>query len=166
MTSPVRLELAAPSIPEPGDLRLGRVWLDGREGELVYVGREPHLEEPDGRVPIPRDAYGIALVEALDVLAGRVWGDDWSSAVADLTGMNRRSTARDRVRKQGLPPNALAAVVRIAQRHDAREFAALVRAAARYLDANRAIGATSLFTDATSALVELRGLAALDPAHR
>ncbi|KZB97769.1 hypothetical protein AU375_06099 [Methylobacterium radiotolerans] len=166
MTPLVRLELAAPSMPEPGDLRLGRVWLDGREGELVYVGREPHLEGPDGRVPIPRDAYGVALVEALDALAGRVWGDDWSSAVAELTGMNRRSTARDRVRKQGLPPNALSGVVRIAQRHDAREFAALVRAAARYLDAQRTIGATALFTDATSALVELRGLRALDPTHR
>lgn len=166
MTPLVRLELVAPRIPEPGDLRLGRVWLDGREGELVYVGREPHLEGPDGRVPIPRDAYGVALVEALDTLAGRVWGDDWSSAVADLTGMNRRSTARDRVRKQGLAPNALAAVVRIAQRPDAREFAALVRAAARYLDANRAVGAAALFTDATGALVELRGLRALDPNHR
>lgn len=166
MTPLVRLELAAPSMPEPGDLRLGRVWLDGREGELVYVGRDPHIEGPGGRSPIPRDAYGIALVEALDALAGQVWGDDWSSAVADLTGMNRRSTARDRVRKQGLPPNALAAIVRIAQRHDAKEFAALVRAAARYLDANRAIGAAALFTDATGALLELRGLGALDPNRR
>ncbi|MDE4912281.1 hypothetical protein PQI07_16490 [Methylobacterium sp. 092160098-2] len=166
MTPLVRLELVAPSVPEPGDIRLGRAWVDGREGELVYVGREPHLDGPDGRIPIPREAYGIALVEALDTLAGGVWGDDWSSAVADLTGMNRRSTARDRVRKQGLPPNALAAVVRIARRHDAREFAALVRAAARYLDAQRAVGADSLFTDATTALVELRGLRALDPTHR
>ncbi|GJD65783.1 hypothetical protein [Methylobacterium frigidaeris] len=166
MTPAVRLELVATWEPEDGDLRLGRAWLDGREGDLVYVGREPYLEGPDGRIPIPREAYGAALVEALDALAGEVWGDDWSSAVAELTGINRRSTARDRVRKHGLPPFALAAVVRIAQRPDAREFAAVVRATARYLDVHRYVAAPAIFDGATRALVQLRGLRVINPEHR
>ncbi|CAO4181414.1 hypothetical protein EEDFHM_03917 [Methylorubrum populi] len=154
--SEIRLILKAPPRREDGPLRLGRVLLDGREGELVYVGREPHLQDADGLAPLPREAYGVALVEALDELAGGIWGDDWSTAVAELSGMNRRSTARDRVRKHGLPPGVLDVVVRIAGRRDAREFAAIVRATARHVDAHR-LSAVGILTEVHQVLIELRG---------
>lgn len=161
--SEIRLELQSrwPHGRDDEHLGLGRVWIDGREGELVYVGREPHVEGPDGLVPLPREAYGVALVEALDRIAGAVWGDDWSSAVAELSGMNRRSTARDRVRKQGLPPRVLLAVVTLAERPDAREMSGIVRAAARYIDVHHTPGQRAL-DHARDMLSLCRGLGAVD----
>ncbi|KQO50376.1 hypothetical protein [Methylobacterium sp. Leaf85] len=118
-------------------INLGFVTVGGEKGELIYVGRDACMRSDRGIVPLEKEPYNLALAERVDELAGAVWGDDWSRALAELAGINRRTTARDRIRKFGLPPALLYGLVKLSERHDAREISAVARAVARYWDVHR-----------------------------
>lgn len=140
MSSPeITLELFSSDRDREGDLlRLGKVSVDGAGGELVYVGRVAHMLSDAGLAPLPKEAFNAVLADEVDRIAGLIWGDDWSRALAELAGINRRTTARDRVKKFGLPPDLVRGLVRLSERDDAREVAGIARAVARYWDTHAA----------------------------
>lgn len=139
--SEIVLDLRATHERDPehdGDLiHLGFVTVGGEKGELIYVGRDASMRSDRGIIPLEKEPYNLALSERVDELAGAVWGDDWSRALAELAGINRRTTSRDRIRKYGLPPALLYGLVKLSERHDAREISAVARAVARYWDVHK-----------------------------
>lgn len=157
----MRIELL-PSEPAhgAGDIPLGRVHSQRRSGDLFYAGRQPYarwdgVSEPED---LDKGAVTEAVADALEEVAAKIWGDDWSRALAEIAGINRRTTARDRIRKYGLPANVVLAVVNLAARDDAPELANLVRALTRYWEAHpdSALGGRA-FNEAEAVLKEFRG---------
>ena len=116
---------------------LGTVSVGGVSGDLVYFGRDACMRTDHGVVPLDKEVYNPALAEQVDRLAGAIWGDDWSRVLAELAGINRRTTARDRIRKFGLPPGLLMGLIKLSRRDDAREVAGVARAVARYWDVHK-----------------------------
>lgn len=82
--------------------------LDG--APLAYVARAPFV----GTAPVEPDTIAVALAEAVDVAAARVFGSEWSSDLARVTGLNRRTVTRDRIEKYGLPAFVLTLIGRAA----------------------------------------------------
>lgn len=157
--------------PEPYDLDLSRLRndpkpiyigeIEGPEGQrasLAYVVRTPFAVIP-GVEPIHLDRADVTppLAEAVDELAMGIWGEDWSRALADIAGLNHRTTARDRVRKFGLPPRVIRALVLLAQREDARELALVLRAVGKYLTVHQVKQASSITIDLMELVYEFRG---------
>ncbi|TXN33504.1 hypothetical protein [Methylobacterium sp. WL19] len=138
-------------------IHLGDVTVGPETGDLLYVGRDACMRGPHGVVPLDREAYNLALAERVDELAGAVWGDDWSRALAELAGINRRTTARDRIRKYGLPPALLYGLVKLSEREDAREISAVARAVARYWDVHQRAPADAPLRGMIELLHDFRG---------
>ncbi|MBK3398514.1 MULTISPECIES: hypothetical protein [Methylobacterium] len=92
--------------PVPGALCVGTA--DGQP--LSYVGRVPHI----GTEPVEHAEIARALADAVDEAASAVFGGEWSTDLARVTALNRRTVTHDRIMKYGLPPWALVLVGRAA----------------------------------------------------
>lgn len=87
----------------------------------------------DGQAyPIEAEDAGMALFNALDLAAFWLWGHAWNSALGDIFGINRRTTQRDRVGKNLLPPKVLYLVAHMASRPDGQAMAAALQAVAAF----------------------------------
>lgn len=114
----------------PGDTNVvvGIVQQD-RNRSLVGV-------HPDGTVEhLDIQEAGPALYEALDWTGTHLWGNSWNSAVGEIFGINRRTTQRDRVSTNLLPPRLLMSIAYIASAKDAFELAGLLLMISRYANA-------------------------------
>lgn len=83
-------------------------------------------------VALDKEESGAALYEALNVTCQRLWGHSWNSAVGEVFRMNRRTTQRDRVTRNLLPPRVLQKISYVASADDTTEMANGLIAAARY----------------------------------
>lgn len=102
--------------------------IDGQRNAYAVVAGEA--------VPLPPEQAGPAIYAALDGTCERLWGNSWNSAVGEIFRMNRRTTQRDRVSRNLLPPAVLQAISYVACADEAPEFAdallALARLAAKF----------------------------------
>lgn len=108
---------------------------------IIQADRQRHAVavHPDGTVSDldARDA-GEALYDALDRTGNHLWGHTWNSAVGEIFGINRRTTQRDRVSTNLLPPRLLMYIGYIVSAKDAFELAGLLLLLARYENAGGA----------------------------
>jgi len=74
---------------------------------------------------------GPAIYAALDETCERLWGNSWNSAVGEIFRVNRRTTQRDRVSRNLLPPAVLQAIAFVACSDEAPNFAEALLAMAR-----------------------------------
>lgn len=100
-----------------------------RNRKLVAVRVDGSVEDLDA------SEAGPALYEALDQVGNQLWGNSWNSAVGEIFGLNRRTTQRDRVSTNLLPPRLVMCITYIASAPDAFEMAGLLVVIARYAGA-------------------------------
>jgi hypothetical protein len=112
-----------PMPPDPAGDVVGT--LDG--APLVYVGRVPTVAD----VRYTHEEIGEAYLDALEVLAAKVLGGDWSRPLATVTGLNQRTTARDRIAKSGLPTWVIFMLIEAASHEHPRALGDLLCAVAR-----------------------------------
>jgi hypothetical protein len=72
----------------------------------------------DQSYPVESPDAGKALFRALDAAAFKLWGHSWNSAVGEIFGVNRRTTQRDRVARNLLPPKVLYMIAYLASLDD------------------------------------------------
>lgn len=77
---------------------------------LVYVGRTATV---DGR-EIDHETIALPLLEAVNEAATRVFGHEWVTSLCRVFEINKRSTARDRIFKSGLPTFVLRSLAEMA----------------------------------------------------
>ncbi|BDL39011.1 hypothetical protein [Methylorubrum sp. GM97] len=109
----------------------------GRVGTLALAfdpARQPFLIG-DGE-PHPLDAAEVnqALVAAVDRAGMTVWPGGWTHALPAAFGLNKRTTQRDRIERQGLHPAVLQALGSAASSSDADGIGVLLVALASYAD--------------------------------
>lgn len=109
-----------------------------RDGDGQWVplalddGRNPYAVVGGQAVPLDADVLGPAIYQALDEACERLWGNSWNSSVGEVFRVNRRTTQRDRVSRNLLPPRILQVISYIASADDGQELAAAMLALARY----------------------------------
>lgn len=87
---------------------------------------------------------GPAVYEAIDVACTALWGHAWNAAVAELSGLNRRTFQRDRISRYLLPPQTLSTLAFLAAAEDGEELAKMLLAVAAY---HRRLGDQALVED-------------------
>lgn len=89
---------------------------------LALIGEEAYpIESPDA---------GKALFRALDQAGTWLWGHSWNSSLGSIFRINRRTTQRDRVAKNLLPPKVLYMVAHLASIDDGPAMAFALQAVA------------------------------------
>lgn len=98
--------------------------LDQRRTPFAIVGT-------DQPIAVHAGLFGPAFAEALAKLGRNLWGHEWNSSIGELFGINPRTTQRDRVTSNLLPPKLIMTIAFIASRENPRGLAEIVRAVAR-----------------------------------
>lgn len=98
------MKIALKPMPQPADPADGYVvgTLDGAPLALL-----PDRTYRAGGRTYRQEDLGEDFLEAVDKAATRILGHEWVSSLARLMRLNRRSTSKDRVSRQGLPPYVL-----------------------------------------------------------
>lgn len=105
---------------------------DGPWQPLAIDGQRNAVAVISGRaVPLTPEQAGPAIYTALDETCERLWGNSWHSAVGEIFRMSRRTTQRDRVSRNLLPPAVLQAIAFVACADEAPQFAEALLAMAR-----------------------------------
>lgn len=96
--------------------------------------RQPFLVGEGEPIPLERDVVNRALVAAVDRAGMKVWPGGWTHALPAAFGLNKRTTQRDRIERQGLHPAVLLALGQAATHSDADGIGGLLVAIASYAD--------------------------------
>nr|WP_137830477.1 hypothetical protein [Methylobacterium sp. L1A1] len=84
--------------------------------------------------PLDPAAVNQAMVAAVDRAGMTVWPGGWTHALPAAFGLNKRTTQRDRIERQGLHPEVLRALASAASSPDADGIGVLLVALASYAD--------------------------------
>ncbi|MCJ2040955.1 hypothetical protein MKK55_18670 [Methylobacterium sp. J-059] len=101
------------------------------DGKLLsFVERVPYI---DGE-PATQEHIALALSDAVTDAASQVFGGEWSTDLARVTGLNRRTVTKDRIERYGLAPWVLAMLGRWATSTCPRARGYLLLAGAELID--------------------------------
>jgi hypothetical protein len=104
-------------------------------GTLVYEGRQACVQGDDGtHRDLPDELFCPALLADIERVCQPIWGEEWSKPLAEICGLDNRNFSRGRVARNGLPPHAIAGLLRLAERPDAAGLAYALRGLGRYID--------------------------------
>lgn len=118
--------------PRPaGWTAVGRV---GTQALAYDAARKPYLVGEGDPQPLDPVAVNQALVAAVDRAGMMVWPGGWTHALPAAFGLNKRTTQRDRIERQGLHPAVLQALGNAASSPDADGIGVLLVALASYAD--------------------------------